>query len=782
MSELIDISGVLRYPDGRVAGGTQLTIITNSTDFQNVIGSELIITTDRDGHYSFSLLPGRYSVTATFPHKKPQVLGRINIQAGSQAGSLNDFLNYAEGFYSEKIVMNQLKQLSDETLIAHANAARNARLATEHAQSAEGSAKSVEQHAEQVQQASQAAAQHAEQTLQAQQEVLAAEQAAQEAREAARRAAADAGAAAQAETEKLAGQLETDGSAMSGHGATTIANVLDSHGATTSSRGIGFGPDDEPDLTTDHSAALQQMLNTYKYIVFDTIVNCAATVTTGGAGQVITATGIGELRPIGDAMAQRALLALAHQRCCVTAMLITNPLLLKSQSGGRQSAIEIRADDCHVHGTTFLNPCGGVLAPSVYAAAHTKITSNRFLDCLGAGDGDGHDDSWYGEDRGDAVTIWGSSAIIANNHATCKPGEDARIAFHAEYPVSNPTNGREIDGRHTLMIGNYARGPFRRHFVMEGITNGLMIGNVSAGGATWWAEALIQCTNVKTDNQILWDNPGSTAGQRWNPLRGAIGAINFNTNVSINSRVTHINNAAGYGFVIATQTGEHIIDLNILLNGSGAAFATYLLRPKLLKMRCKINNVNAGHKFVGSAGNTGFIPTVIDDCSIVETFSRCVHSDTGGGGRWIARNCEYISSAGDTALALINMDEVTLQNTRIGAAQYAVSLTKPKMLTVTGCRSISDLPLPVRINNSTSGSVGMNDWFFDGNALTVDFRYTAEALLDIQSPLNVKHKWPGRVISTGDAQYVAAGGAPGSGWVPLNGGEKITPAQQEATE
>ncbi|MDU3075381.1 MAG: hypothetical protein E7B29_03475, partial [Mixta calida] len=116
------------------------------------------------------------------------------------------------------------------------------------------------------------------------------------------------------------------------------------------------------------------------------------------------------------------------------------------------------------------------------------------------------------------------------------------------------------------------------------------------------------------------------------------------------------------------------------------------------------------------------------------------------------------------------------------ATKYAVSLNKTRSIKITGCISNSDAALAVRINSDTTGNIGLSDWFFDGNALTVDFVYTDESLSNINSPLNVKHKWPGRVVSTGAAQYVAAGGQPGSGWVPLVGGEKIMPVQQEIIE
>ncbi|QHM71263.1 hypothetical protein C7M51_01549 [Mixta intestinalis] len=732
--------------------------------------------TDDSGRYEFNLLPGGYNVTVSYPQGRIEKLGGFTLEEGSPTGTLNDYLLYGQPLMTDPVVYEEIKKIHEKMRLSVSAAGSDSAAALAAAEQAQQASTSAKKNAEQVIAAHQKVIAAHQKVIATHQEVIAAQQAAQQAREVAVAAAVDAAAAAAIETEKLAEKLAVDGSEITGHGATTIANVLDSHGATTSSRGIGFGPNDIPDLKTDHSAALQKMLNTYKYIVFDTVVNCAGTVKTGGAGQVISATGIGELRPVGEAMSKKSLLVLTHERCIVAKMLFTNPLLLKSQTGGRQCAVEVRADNCTVLDSTFINQLSGVLATSTYAPAHTKILGNRFIDHLGAGDGEGRDDSSYGEDRGDAVTIWGSSSIIANNHAECRLGEDARIAFHAEYPVSKPTNAREIDGCHTLMIGNYARGSFRRHFVMEGITNGLMTNNISAGGATWWAVAVIQCTNVKTDNRIYWDNTGSTAGAKWSPIRGAIAAVNFNENVSFNDSVKFSTDAQGYGFVIATQTGEHVIDLNVSLSCAGNEYATYLLRPKLLRMQgVKIDGAENGHRFIGANSKTGFTPTVYDTDGHVNTASKCVTMDTGINGRWIARNCEYLS-AGDTAFHLFNMDQLFFQNCSFDAKKYSVQTENTKSIKITGCSSNSNVPLPVRVDLKTTGVIGLNDWFFDGNALTVDFVYTEESLTDINSPLNVKHKWPGRVISTETAQYVAAGGAPGSGWVPLSGGEKITPS------
>ena len=64
------------------------------------------------------------------------------------------------------------------------------------------------------------------------------------------------------------------------------------------------------------------------------------------------------------------------------------------------------------------------------------------------------------------------------------------------------------------MANNPAYGPFRRHFVMEGITNGSSIGNVSIGGATRWGEAYIMCTNVVVENTIKYTRtPVDTQGR-----------------------------------------------------------------------------------------------------------------------------------------------------------------------------------------------------------------------------------------------------------------------------
>ncbi|QHM74511.1 hypothetical protein C7M52_00446 [Mixta theicola] len=748
MAIKITLSGVYSDPEAGPLTGVTLNFTTINNSCQTQRQSQVSTTTDENAFYTISLVPNVYSVCEIDQRWNRKELGLIHIFADSKPGTLNEYLVA----FPPDNVQPGILQAMRETFSATQQHATMAQVATQEALAAERAA---------TEQAALAAAQRA----------------------AAEQAATGAATAAQVETGKLAERLATDGSELTGHGATTIANVLSSHGATTSSQGIGFSPDDNPDLTTDHSAALQKMLNTYKYIVFDTVVNCAGTVNTGGVGQVISATGIGELRPIGSAMKNKPLLVLAHERCLITKMLLTNPLLLKSQTGNRQCAVEIQSDNCTVHDSMFINQQSGVLAPAKYAPAGTKVLGNRFLDCLGAGDGEGNLTSSYGEDRGDACSVWGSSTIIANNHAECKTGEDARIAFHAEYPVSDRINPREFDGCNSLMVGNYARGAFRRHFAMEGVTNGLMVGNISAGGATWWAISLTQCTNVKSANQIYWDNTGSTAGASWNPLRGAIGILNFNKKISVDDDVVFSDDAVGFGFVTATQTGEHNFDLSArILCSKNTKYGAYLLRPKLARLEgVKISGAECGYKFVGTSGGIKYIPTVYDSGSFIDTTKSCIRMDFGTGGRWIARNCEYICG-GDEAISFSNMDEIVLHNCTINALSRAATIFAAKKLKITGCSSNNETALAVELNRRTSGEIS-GDWLLhDNTLLALDFYYPPGYLSNISSTLNLRNKWPGRIICTQNDQWVSCGSTPAAAWLSLTTGKKILPAEPEPTE
>lgn len=356
---------------------------------------------------------------------------------------------------------------------------------------------------------------------------------------------------------------------------------------TTSKYNISTEKDD---FTTDNYQQLQELVDNNIHVIIDTVVNISSTIVTAFEGQTIECAGAGEIRPISDNMAVNPMFILKHKNCRMHRLKATNPKLLYSANGRRQGVVDIRADYCTISECEMVNHLNAVTADSKYSAHGTSVINNRFIDCLGVGK----------EDRGDAVTLWGSGNLISGNYASCKEGHDARIAFHIEAPVSRIYTPRKLlDKRFSIMQSNRAIGGFRRHFAFENVNWGIMTDNVSMGGATWWCECFIQCSNCYSRNSLMFDyNKGSRGSI---VKRAAIGFSNYNRHCISESMACLTEGATGYGLAISQeQGGKHDIEFRgSLLDESGMDnTAVYLIKPSRFIFRGSARGFKTGIKAV----------------------------------------------------------------------------------------------------------------------------------------------------------------------------------------
>ena len=561
-------------------------------------------------------------------------------------------------------------------------------------------------------------------------------------------------------------------------------NTLIAYGVTTSSLNIGFITATAADMTTDHAAAFQAMLNTEQNVIVDTIINLGDTVTTTLTRQQIRCYGNGEIRPVGNLMASKPMIAIMNTYCLLQSCNFTNPLLLKSSSGGRQGAVDIRADYCTIENSTFTNQLNAVMATSAWDAAYMKILNNYFLDCLGVGAGPGSTSS-VGEDRGDAVTLWTRCAIITGNHATCKEGEDARLAFHCEHPVN--VNPVLEEGWHHIMANNYAFGSFRRHYSFEGITDGTCYGNISAGGATWWCEAYIQCTNVYVNNILRYTRTAAdTQGASWNPIRGAIAVLNYNENLTIDSMAIFSDDAVGHGIVTGTTIGPHKVRYRGTLQGNGKAgnYGTYLVRPALFILdgfRC--------HKFILPVFFVGGAVTANNqvywaDISILKSYFNtegcntysCI-SNTSGDGGYVKIDGLTIHGDISTIANVSNLHELTVNRVNAAPTTYMLSAWQTKLtLLITNCVNSSDKRSVLRLNSLTWGTVGDIEFEFSGNLGFISaFYYALSVLSNAGSRLNTYGRYKGRIVHTRDGTYISNGTVATAEWQLLSVASTINP-------
>ena len=560
---------------------------------------------------------------------------------------------------------------------------------------------------------------------------------------------------------------------------------------TTSSQNIAANS--ATDYTTDNTAAFQALLNKERYVIVDTIINLSAQVKTAFEGQIIEGTETGEIRPIGTNMSIRSMIALKHKRCRLRNLKSTNPLLLQSNAsgdngGGRQGTVDIQADFCVIEGCTMINQVNAVIAGSIQRAHGSRIIGNNFLDCIGVGL----------EERGDAVSIWGSGTVIANNYASCKEGTDGRIAFHAEAPVTSNSGRAQFDAQHTIMANNLAYGPFRRHFVMEGITNGSSIGNVSIGGATWWGEAYIMCTNVVVENTIKYTRtPVDTQGANWAPKRGAICVQNWSYNVNIRSTVVMDEGSVGDGFILdrsSTVKGEHKLTLQLsMLNKGDPKNNAFNLVPAedLHLVNCYAEGFSALLKGTTSDYNT----VLLTGCRLISNGSATGILIQGGSGGTLSINHSIIDvGTNNFAMNLFNLAKVHITSTGYSAAKFAVGMQNiGEKFVMSNCYNLnSAVPLTLRYTKTSTtggapvvtsgGDVPDIEWLFNKNdGITCGFVYSQDQLKSAASTVNTVGKAMGKIVLGYGADkklryYYATAPDTKGAWVSFDNSETITPA------
>lgn len=314
-------------------------------------------------------------------------------------------------------------------------------------------------------------------------------------------------------------------------------------------------------IEDDKSADLAEIMATKKNVIIDTPIALNSEVFATVNGQHITGTPSGVLL-VGPDMANSTALRISGNNSIISTLNMDNPLLIadKTTKTTRQGAIGIEAHNVTVRNSLITKMLHGIYVMSSGEWGGTLIDGNYVLDCIGAGMGPDDLESSWGEDKGDGITVWGSSARVVNNFVSAMAGQDCRVAFHAEgLPGSHASNNPATDEANFIYANNHAIGTFRRHFVFEDVKRGIMSANISAGGATWWALALIQTADVLVDGMIMkiTRNANENQGGHWNPQRAAIGLINYSERCKIkNVRATWEADAAMGAFISTLKAAE----------------------------------------------------------------------------------------------------------------------------------------------------------------------------------------------------------------------------------
>ncbi len=524
----------------------------------------------------------------------------------------------------------------------------------------------------------------------------------------------------------------------------------------------------------DNFAALQQLVEDKKYLTIDTPISISDSIKLTVKNQLIEGRSNCLITPL-EGMQSKYLFEIHADATRLHGLVMDNPKLLKTARGGRQGGVMIAANFCEISNSYFYRMLQSVVAQASFGAYGTKIIDNWFLECLGAGPGMSDLKSNLGEDRGDAVSIWGSGTILTGNHAYLKEGEDARIAFHAEGLPHTPKVKRDFDHKDIIFMNNMAQGAFRRHFAFENITNGVSMGNVSMGGATWWGESYTQCKNIIVENTIRFTTgPDNKNGQAWRPVKAGTAVLNYNEGVKISSNIWLAPGARASGFAIASQIGDHDITLsgNMINDGSKENIAVYLNKPKSVRIQ-NLHTQGFGRaiSLVAREETTLFSSNCIHECAGTDTGVQIIH----GSGGSIQIDGDFYSGVTD-GFKVANLQQLTISNTTVEAQNTFAALNNIKQnLLITNNVGRGGKKLPLHYAGTTAPEVS---WNVEGNlGISSQLAYTEAQVNSADSMLNQRSKYAGKnIVLSNQRILVALGDAPDAPWFSLTDQKTFKPA------
>lgn len=250
----------------------------------------------------------------------------------------------------------------------------------------------------------------------------------------------------------------------------------------------------------------------------DPVVMSVANTKLFGPGKIVTTA----------ACAQDAAIKVTGDDCEFAGLTFDNVTSSQSKTGPAGFGVRIDAHRCMVRFCTFYRFQHCTVDSAFGEWFGTRVLFNKFLECLGAGDGPDDAISTFGEDRGDAVTIWGAGAWVIGNFAQPADGQDCRIAFHTEglddfaVDTSSPDNAAmTIIALNCAVPSQDESGRFRRLVVSENVRRVILFGN-QGRGFTWWGVTLAGSPShsLMSHNIIVSDiDPSDQSGAAWTPQR-----------------------------------------------------------------------------------------------------------------------------------------------------------------------------------------------------------------------------------------------------------------------
>lgn len=530
---------------------------------------------------------------------------------------------------------------------------------------------------------------------------------------------------------------------------------------TTSSAGIV-----STDVNDDKSAEIQALIDANREVVIDTqvAINQTINVTTRGSRVLGSATC---MVLVGPGMGQKSMFKITGHDSVVDALTMDNPLMVKNHLGGRQTAINIQADNVMVKYCVFRRMLHAVCTEANGEWYMPTYMYNLAYDCLGTGLGptdDGTDGR--GERAGDAFLIWGATGKMLYNRAFCMEGQDARIAFHCESLGQNFTtrpHNPKRDGKDYMMIGNYAYGAFRRHFAFENASRAIMADNISAGGATWWPIAVTGGHDIIVHDMLVYYTrmPTDNSGGAWSPDRGGF-MLGFATK---NVRVTNViikfaPGASGAGITTlinpAVSTDVTLDNVHVIRDVGTTGLGFVL--DKLANPKVRNCSITGGTDGITTFGAQDVSIENFDATDLLGTVYRLSGGNPNtaariSGGR-ILRVKRGVNA---TNVHTLSVKRMTSKTVEIDIEQYGGT-----DVTILHCHN----------EDGTGKLVGMNSPFTlntvrhikDNFGYVYDLRFAAQCFTSKDSWLNKTKRTGQTEVSQEGSVFVAVGSTPESPW------------------
>lgn len=254
------------------------------------------------------------------------------------------------------------------------------------------------------------------------------------------------------------------------------------------------------------------------------------------AGTRITGGGQSKIA-LGQRNAGRGMIELIGDNCFIDGLTLTNPDLLKSETGEQAFAVLSRCNGGTMQGLRVYDFEMG-LATSAGQMVEGEFYDTRyignFIRVLGCGPGTPDDASGDGEDRGDGITHWGGRGIASGNIIVPKGGTDCRIGifFEALNAFAADTSGID-NAANGIVIGNIigaadvqtnGGGRFRRGIDIENYARAVVSSNTVRSTA-WHGIQLAGKSDltIVANNSIYYDLPaGNANGASSSPVRAGI--------------------------------------------------------------------------------------------------------------------------------------------------------------------------------------------------------------------------------------------------------------------